>query len=128
MPFTHSWPQGAVHRSKGRYRKMPASPDPVCEKGMNESGRTSDIVARQVKEALTGEQTAPSPVTGPSVRLAAQRAAAGARSLGRGAEYLAREVVEGTVRAAGEITGETTTIIRDAVIGANATYLVTISN
>lgn len=85
---------------------------------MNESGRTSDIVARQVKEALTGEQTAPSPVTGPSVRLAAQKAAAGARSLGRGAEHLAREVVEGTVRAAGEITGETTTIIRDAVIGA----------
>ncbi len=86
------------------------------EESLDQTGEPADLAANQVRETLTGNRGVRR-VSGYSVRWAAGLAAAGSRSLGSGAGHMARTTVEGAVRAAGEITGETTAFVRDAVIG-----------
>ena len=83
---------------------------------MDQISEPADLAAQEVRETLTGSRGVRR-VSGYSVRWAAHLAASRSRSLGSGAGHLARSTVEGAVRAAGEITGETTAFVRDAVIG-----------
>ena len=84
---------------------------------MNPPNNPPERVARQIQEALVRERRGYRRVTGVVVRSAALNAAKGARFVGRGAGNLARETVEGAVRAIGDISGETGAFVRDTVIG-----------
>ena len=86
------------------------------EESLDQTSEPADLAANQVKETLTGNRSVRR-ISGRSVRWAAHLAAVKGRSIGSGASHLARSTVEGTVLAAGEITGETTAFVRDAVIG-----------
>ena len=85
---------------------------------MNRPRNPSERIAQQVKATLIrGRRTSHRQVTGAAVRSAALLAVRGTRSVSRGASSLAREAVEGTVQAVGEIGGEAGAFVRDAVIG-----------
>ena len=84
---------------------------------MEQSSQDSDDAARHVKDTLDRHTGGRRRLTQDMVRSAGRTAARGTRSAGRGAGHLARNTVEGTVRAVGEISGETTAFVRDAVIG-----------
>ena len=84
---------------------------------MNQMNNSSERVAQQVKEILNRDKRARRRVTGDAVRSAALMAVTRTRLVGRGASNLAREAVEGAVKAVGEIGGETRAFVRDTVIG-----------
>ena len=84
---------------------------------MDNLNQPSHAVARRLRPFLLERLREARELTGSDVRAAAQMAARGSLSMGRGAGNLARATVEGTVKAATEIGGETTGFIRDAVIG-----------
>ena len=84
---------------------------------MDNRNQPSHAVARRLRPFLLERLREARELTGADVRAAAQMAARGSLSMGRGAGNLARATVEGTVRAAAEIGGETTGFVRDAVIG-----------
>ena len=77
----------------------------------------SDDFAHRVKEALAEDGGARRRVTGSAVRSAAMEAVQRTRRAGRGAGNLAKEAVEGTIQAVGEIRGEAGAFVRDAVVG-----------
>ena len=84
---------------------------------MDNRNQPSHAVARRLRPFLLGRLREARELTSSDVRAAAQMAARGSLSMGRGAGNLARATVEGTVRAAAEIGGETTGFVKDAVIG-----------
>ena len=84
---------------------------------MNSPNSPSERAAKQVKSTLAPDYRTRQRLTGAAVRSAALRAAKGTRSIGRGAGNLARETVEGAVRAVADIGGETGAFVRDSVIG-----------
>ena len=84
---------------------------------MNRPSTSTERVAHRVKEALAGDDGAGALVTAPLVRAAAQRAGRGSRRAGRGTDSRAREAVEGTVQAVGEVCGKEGAFVRDAVVG-----------
>ncbi len=96
---------------------------------MDQSPNPAERVALQVKETLGGGAHAHPRITGAGVRSAALRAVRGTRWVGRGASHLAHDAVAGTVRAVGEISGETGAFVRDAVVGVvqGASQVVTVT-
>ncbi|MDE2940684.1 MAG: YihY/virulence factor BrkB family protein [Chloroflexota bacterium] len=84
---------------------------------MDNLNQPSQAVARRVRLFLLERLREARELTGSDVRAAARMAARGSLSMGRGAGNMARATIEGTVKAAAEIGGETTGFIRDAVIG-----------
>ncbi len=70
-----------------------------------------------MKSTLTKQRRARRPVTGAITRSAAQRAVGATHLVGRGASNLAREAVEGAVRAVAEMSGETRAFVSDTVVG-----------
>ena len=84
---------------------------------MNRPSTSTESVARRVRETLGGDDSSGALVTATLVRAAAQRAARGSRRSGRGEGNLAREAVEGTVQAVGEVCGQEGAFVREAVVG-----------
>ena len=87
---------------------------------MNQTKNPDDSPERAAKRTadLTTKNPAPrGRVTGVVVRDAARAAMRRTISFGRGARGLARAPIEGSVRAATEIGGETGAFVKDAVIG-----------
>ena len=84
---------------------------------MSDSEQLSNRVGQTVRASLAREVQAGQRLTGSAVRLASLVATRGVPSLGRGAGNLAKEAVEGSIKAVGEITGETADFVRDAVVG-----------
>jgi len=70
-----------------------------------------------MRSSLSREVRAGQRLTSSAVRVAALLATRGVPTVGRGAGHFAREAVEGAVNAVGEISGETTSFVRDTVIG-----------
>ncbi len=84
---------------------------------MTQPTRPADLLVRQIRAALERSAGATRQVSRSAVRHSARMAVSWTRSVGHGAGHLAQVSVEETLRAVGEISGETTSFVRDAVIG-----------